>query len=315
MNPPEQVIGHTENSTTGRNEKSVKTGQRLLKPVLHGAQRLSPRLTAHLLQPWLLRPGKPRRHLDHAAQLATAERLDFTLQGKPVALYGFGSGPLVLLAHGWSGNATQMMALVSPLLAQGFRVLALDMPGHGASAGRQSSVLHFCRAIEHCSAKYGPLHGIVAHSLACLAVTLALSRGLAVRQLVYIGALTRFAPVWQHFANTLALRQDTQAYLQQGMENTIGLKFDMLDSTRLAAALGVWPPLLLWHDQDDREVPWQESAQLTQCWPGAQLQTSRGLGHVRILQHADMATRIADTMIKPGKAIAGHIAPFPASCY
>ena len=41
-----------------------------------------------------------------------------------------GSGPVVLLLHG-TGSATHTWGSLAPLLADDFRVLAPDLPGHG----------------------------------------------------------------------------------------------------------------------------------------------------------------------------------------
>ncbi len=53
-------------------------------------------------------------------------------------------------------------------------------------------------------------------------------------------------------------------------------------------------PLLVVHDSADREIDIAESEHLTRVWPGAQLRTTGGLGHVRILQDAATVAAIAD---------------------
>jgi hypothetical protein len=48
------------------------------------------------------------------------------------------------------------------------------------------------------------------------------------------------------------------------------------------------PPLLVVHDPDDPDSPYDMSANLVDVWPGASLVTTRGLGrlaHYRILRH------------------------------
>jgi len=46
-----------------------------------------------------------------------------------------GEGKTVLLVHGWSANQTDMFYYVPPLVEQGFRVVALDLPAHGEATG------------------------------------------------------------------------------------------------------------------------------------------------------------------------------------
>ncbi len=62
---------------------------------------------------------------------AAAERIPFEHRGKPLAVYAWGEGPTVLLAHGWNGRATQFWSFIDPLVDAGFRALSFDMPAHG----------------------------------------------------------------------------------------------------------------------------------------------------------------------------------------
>ena len=55
------------------------------------------------------------------------------IHGREVAYRFEGSGPLVVLVHGMAGSAATWDH-VFPALADRFAVLALDLPGHGASA-------------------------------------------------------------------------------------------------------------------------------------------------------------------------------------
>jgi hypothetical protein len=47
-------------------------------------------------------------------------------------------------------------------------------------------------------------------------------------------------------------------------------------------------PLLVIHDRDDAEVPWQDGAMIAQAWPRATLSTTSGLGHRRIVRDAEV---------------------------
>ena len=68
---------------------------------------------------------------------ATAEPLRITLAGLGLDLaalaWGDAHAPPLLALHGWLDNAASFAAL-APLLAVQYRVIALDLPGHGHSA-------------------------------------------------------------------------------------------------------------------------------------------------------------------------------------
>jgi magnesium chelatase accessory protein len=53
--------------------------------------------------------------------------------GIRVAESGASSAPPILLVHGWGASIYMWRAWFAPLVAAGFRVLAIDLPGHGLS--------------------------------------------------------------------------------------------------------------------------------------------------------------------------------------
>jgi hypothetical protein len=60
------------------------------------------------------------------------------------------------------------------------------------------------------------------------------------------------------------------------------------DIPRVADTLDDPPPLLVVHDPDDPDSPYDMTEKIIDAWPGARLVTTRGLGrlaHYRILRH------------------------------
>jgi pimeloyl-ACP methyl ester carboxylesterase len=52
----------------------------------------------------------------------------------------------------------------------------------------------------------------------------------------------------------------------------------------LASARTMTTPLLVFHDREDRDVAWSDGAAIAAAWPGAELVSTVGLGHRRIVQ-------------------------------
>jgi pimeloyl-ACP methyl ester carboxylesterase len=48
------------------------------------------------------------------------------------------------------------------------------------------------------------------------------------------------------------------------------------------------PPTMVVHDRLDKEVPYDEGAKLGTTWPSAELVTTEGLGHQRILRDPEV---------------------------
>lgn len=83
---------------------------------------------------------------------ATASSLELDVRGLRIAakVWGPEDGPRVLAGHGWLDNANTWDRL-APLLP-GFRIVAIDYPGHGASEHRSpASPYHFLDLIAQLS--------------------------------------------------------------------------------------------------------------------------------------------------------------------
>ncbi len=204
------------------------------------------------------------------------------VSGETIQGTSWGSGPTVLLVHGWAGYRAQMGALVAPLTAGGFRVVAADMPAHGESSGKLSSVIHFADALQALAARFGPIRALVAHSFGAAGATNALARGLAVDRVVFIAPPARFDSFWNRFQDALGMSDRVRRKLTTDAEAWLGVHFDQAAPVHLAPRMTA--PLLILHDAGDREVAFEEGVELASHWPGATLQRTEQLGHMRILR-------------------------------
>jgi pimeloyl-ACP methyl ester carboxylesterase len=58
------------------------------------------------------------------------------------------------------------------------------------------------------------------------------------------------------------------------------------------AAKTMTTPLLVVHDQGDREVPWRVGVDIAAAWPGAELHSTNELGHYRVLRDPGVVARV-----------------------
>ncbi len=163
------------------------TTVRIINTLARISTTLSPYLAARWLEHLFLSPSRWTTPPREVAWISTAQRSSVCFdETRKLPLFTWGSGPTVLLVHGWSGRGSQMGAFAEPLVKLGFRVVTFDAPGHGIADGRLSGLSEIAIAIERVASRVGPLHAIVAHSVGTAAATIALSRGLSVERLVYI---------------------------------------------------------------------------------------------------------------------------------
>ena len=117
----------------------------------------------------------------------------------------WGAGPTVLLVHGWEGRGAQLGAFVDPLVAAGFRAVALDGPAHGDSPGRTTTGPEFARAMVATRDAVGPLAAVVGHSFGGFTSLLAVSRGLPTARIVTIGTPASVPEVLRDFLRLVRL--------------------------------------------------------------------------------------------------------------
>ncbi|MGO4598208.1 alpha/beta hydrolase [Terrabacter sp. 2RAF25] len=245
------------------------------------------------------------------------------LRGRMVRGWSWGSGPVVYLVHGWGGSLEQMVPLVAPLLDRGLQVVAFDGPSHGRSdAGihgpRSSDAVELGRALDAVAARFGPARAVVAHSMGALAALLAIRDGwLASERLVLLAPPSGIPDLLDRIRRELGLGPHATRRLAERARRRTGYAVDDLDLERIAGSLGRHerPELLVVHDLLDREAPHGPSTRLVGSWPGAELLSTSGLGHRRILADAAVGgavSRFVDRLpVEPSLHGDDRPAPFP----
>ena len=263
---------------------------------------LAPSLMARWAN-WLWRrTARYPRSASEQRLLDKAERRQVDTDSGPVAVLSWGEGPAVLLVHGWNGRGTQMGSFISPLLRAGYRVVAVDAPGHGDSPGRQCSVLAAAAALQAVGRELGPFDAAVTHSFGCACLLVAVSRGLELQRAVCISPPNRLEWLAERFADALELPPSVRKAMLAQLEARYGANiWEQVAADTLAAKLAF--PGLIIHDRQDPQVPWQLAAEIAEAWPDAELLLTDGLGHNRILFHRATIRRVvAFVAAKPGDA-------------
>jgi pimeloyl-ACP methyl ester carboxylesterase len=292
--PKIRPIGRSSESSI--RQSLARLGQAAAFLSTRGGLKLLGRVAPERAHEWARRlyftPQRTRPDAEQHAWLQRAHRLDTRFDGHALAVYVWGEGPVVLLNHGWSGHAGQMTPFVAPLLSAGYKVVAVDMPGHGASAGEQTSFVHFGRALLHVGKLLGPVEAVIAHSGGSPGAAFAQSLGLGARRLVFVAPFSRFDRFVDFFGASYGL---SARFMQQTMargERWLGTSFD-----KAALAYTAWmrhEPLLVIHCADDRLVPIADGEEITRLWPGARLMRREKLGHLRVLRDLQTVNAAVD---------------------
>ncbi|PKM29980.1 MAG: hypothetical protein CVV07_09895 [Gammaproteobacteria bacterium HGW-Gammaproteobacteria-11] len=233
------------------------------------------------LQP---RPNTSRQQWSEAFDGFTRSTL--CIQGHQVPLWVKGSGPTVLLVHGWERDHFAMGGFVSPLLEANFQVAALDLPGHGEADGKQAPLPLLARSIAEVAATLTQPCTVIAHSIGAAMTALAAEDfGLTPHSVVLISA-PRGA---EDYALAQAKRQGLGRRAIQHMIVQIAEALgEPLERYRVDNALtSMTAPILLVHAEDDAIVPLSDARDNLHAPTARPLWLPVG-GHNRILADQQM---------------------------
>lgn len=268
-------------STNGR---SIPIAVRAVRTWFRVAAAVAPGAAERQAAALFLTPRR-RRRMAVPLEDPSAGRYALTVRdgALEVAAWSWGSGPAVLLAHGWGGAAGAMAPLAAALEARGYRAVLFDFPAHGRSPGRRTNLVEWLRVMRAVSAAVGPLHAMVGHSFGGAAVALALAEhGTAVRGAVLLAPAIGPTLFVDRFTGMIGLAPARAAGMMRHVARTVGREPVTLDARRAAAALRL--PALIVHDPEDPEVPWAHGAEIANAWMGSRLLQADGLGHTRLLR-------------------------------
>lgn len=216
--------------------------------------------------------------------LRTAERTHVTVRRKRIAVFSWGTGPAILMVHGWAGRGTQFRKFIAPLNAAGYKVVAFDGPAHGLSDGHSTEIMEFREAIEAVVHKAGGVMGIVSHSFGGSASLYAISKGLPVKTLVAISSPAIGDEVINAYRRVLNASPRVGEYFKRYVIKRSGKTFDEWTSLEFIKHVPDDLNLLLVHDKNDQEVSIEHPLRLHESFPAAELFITEGLGHHRILK-------------------------------
>lgn len=289
----EPTLAASENSTTVRFETvrrqprtPMQNAMAVLRPAVRVMEQVGPPASTWLCERLFLTPV-PRRPKLPERELAVARlavRFQVELDGRTMAGWRWGAGErAVLLVHGWGGHALQLAAFVRPLLERGLSVAAFDFPSHGESEGKRTDLPEMIRALAAVGRELPRLVGMVAHSLGGAAAAVAASRqSPMVERLVLLAGPAHFRTAEERFCAMTGLSPQTFERMRLGIEKRTGEQWAQLEPMALVHRLGI--PGLLFHSDDDGELPITHAETLARLWPRATLARRQGLGHYRLLR-------------------------------
>lgn len=242
------------------------------------------------------RPGSERERevLKQAApKLARSRQSRLVIEGAVVAAFDFSElvkgkpRGKVLIVHGYRSRTEHMLAIAEALAEAGYQPVAIDMPGHGHSTGRQCHLPIAVEAIDAAWRQFDGFDAFVGHSFGGAAIMAAAVGGLQSAparrpyKLVTIAAPTAMKPAFSWFARATGLSRQVKAAFYDQILKLTGKPLSSLDVT--VELPGIRSEVLVFHAPDDKEVPFGCAEALDACGPHVRIKPIPGFGHRRIL--------------------------------
>lgn len=268
---------------------------------------LSPPLAARIAAFLLRTPLSHRPDAADDAFHATARRRRLhTPAGNVEAHEWAGTGPTVLIVHGWISHSGRFAALINALRQRGFRVVTFDAPGHGRSGGHRADLITFRTAIETVAREFGPVDALVAHSFGALATAIWLGHTAlpTPKAVVFVGMMHSLDYLIESFVIVMQLRADVTARLHALLTRQYGVEPGQLSVRALAAHIRM--PVLLVHGGIDDLVPSAHASEIAALLDDARTLIVPGQRHSEPLRDASTIAAMVSFLAEHTTATARH---------
>lgn len=244
-------------------------------------------------------------------RMAEADLVRLVTSGGSVATHVFrpapdkADGERVLVVHGYRSRSDHMVALAEALVARGKTVVCLDLPGHGASSGRQ---LHLGLAVEAIDAawrQHGPFEAFVGHSFGGPSVMAAAAGAIlhvpprTPSRIVTIAAPSDMKPVFAWIGRRLGLGAAAQQVFEAQVLRLTGRPLSEFRADRMLRGLQI--PMLVIHAEDDKEVAFSNAELMASMGPHVDLMRANRFGHRRVVSAVPVLAATA-AFLNPGSS-------------
>jgi pimeloyl-ACP methyl ester carboxylesterase len=260
---------------------------------------VSPRKAAEEAFKLFCTPYTKRRKYTPPPIFLQADKITF--QFKSGQIHGFQwkpekpNGHKILICHGFDSYSYKFDKYIQPLLHKGFEVLAFDAPAHGLSSGKTINAAEYRDTIVEISNRYGPMDGIMAHSLGGLAVALALEKlpDHNHKRLVLIAPATESTRAINAFFSYIPVSAQVRDEFEKLITEMGGYPSSWYSVSRVMEQQTT--PTLWIHDEEDRITPYADMQHMVdKNLPHITFTITKGLGHSNLYHDKKINQQIID---------------------
>ncbi len=259
---------------------------------------ISPALAARKAFAIFCTPARSRK-LKTPRIFEKAETLRISIGNETIFGYRWNAGQPVkiLIVHGFSSSSKKFDRYIGSMIGKGYEVLAFDAPAHGQSSGKQITALSYAGALQAIINQYGPMNGIIAHSLGALSTMLVLPQVTDNERIktVLIAPATNSSSQLKQFLRFMRLPVALYDRINQLIQHKAGLTLEEVAISKVIDQ--VKGPVYWFHDEEDPITPFRDAIELLEKgYPNVDFYRTRGLGHSRIYRENKVYKKILSSL-------------------
>ena len=201
-----------------------------------------------------------------------------------------GTGPAVILTHGWGANAEVFLPIIQRLATHGFHILAYDASNHGRSDKYSPTTIKtFVEDILSALDYLGTKASLIGHSMGAASSIIAGHSDERVNGVVAIAPFCSTEEIIKRMMGSI-VPEKLKNKIVEKIEETVGFDLEEFSPCNYICRRKI--PTLIIHGDTDATVPLEDSEQLKKNCPEAKLIVFQGDDHRSILVNEEVIRRI-----------------------
>ncbi|NJX14737.1 alpha/beta fold hydrolase [Tamlana crocina] len=240
---------------------------------------LSPSLSAKIAVKLFSTPRKAALTHEGSSYLKTAKQQNLSFNDFEIQTYQWeGHGKTVLLVHGWDSNSFRWKDLIELLKQDGYNIISIDAPAHGASGNNIFNAPLYSECINIAIKTFKP-EIVIGHSIGGTATAIALKNHNApsVEQIVLLGAPSNLAISVGNYVNMMDYNQRVEKAINQYYLKHFNQLPEFYNVENFFS--NITPEGLIIHDKKDRIISFKEALDIHRAYKNSKLIKTKGLGH------------------------------------
>ncbi|WP_169545433.1 alpha/beta fold hydrolase [Sneathiella aquimaris] len=215
-------------------------------------------------------------------------------QKKQIRAWEWGTGPIVVLIHGWGGQASQMAPHAMEIAKRGFRCIIFDVTGHGRSSKNYTQWDYFIRDITDLSNSLNEeIYAYIGHSAGGMTMMAAHHHGrIQAKKLICVCAPSFPFPPIEGVRRKLNPRASVMSLYKAHISKQFEIPWNQLETSEFYT--NPTSKMLLIYDKKDKFVPHTEGDKIHTLHPNSSLVKTEEYGHTRILASEELNTIVGD---------------------